>query len=89
MNQSKILNRGFMAFIAAFIVALICFSGFYIGVRSLYIVGFVISLISVLVGFIHIIYFWFIGGKSAIANSHAETASLRVRINRLWNKHMK
>ena len=86
MNQSKILNRGFMAFIVAFIGALICFGGFYIGVLSLSIVGFVITLISVLVGFIHIIYFWVIGGKNAIANSTAEAASLRVKISRLWKK---
>jgi hypothetical protein len=83
MNQSKILNMGFMAFIFAFIGALFGFCGFYIEVRTLSVVGFVITLISVLVGFICIIYFWVIGGKNAISNSTSEAASLRVKIRKL------
>ena len=84
MNESKIFNRGFMAFVAAVIGVSICFGGFYIGVRSISILGFLITSVGVLVGLTHLVYFWFIHSKNAISNSSKEADGLRVKISRWW-----
>lgn len=78
------LHIALIGFGIALVGAIIGFSGFYIEERWLSVMGFCITGLGVIIGFVSIVYGWMRTGKQAISGGILVGKNLRVKIKRLW-----